>query len=112
MNNLGNNANRQGLGFNSNVQPLKSNKAKPKMFVHSSSYLLSYCDDDFEYLKMHAKSTCHHCNKLGHVSFDCFARYNPKKFIWVVKQQTNNAGSNVWLPIGASCVAGASTSSK
>ena len=61
---------------------------------------------------MHAKSTCHHCNKLGHVSFDCFAKYNPKKFIWVVKQQTNNAGSNVWLPIGASCVAGASSSSK
>ena len=36
-------------------------------------------------LKQHKKSLCHHCNKLGHVSFDCFAFYNPCKFIWIVK---------------------------
>ena len=38
MNNLGNNANRHGLGFNSNVQPLKPKKTNSKMFVRSSSY--------------------------------------------------------------------------
>ena len=70
MNNLGNNANRHGLGFESNAKSSKPKKTNPKTFVRSSRYPLSYCDDDPEYLKTHVKSTCHHCNMLGHVSFD------------------------------------------
>ena len=111
MNNLGNNANRHGLGFDSNAKSVKPKKTNSKSFACSSRYPLSYWDDDSEYVKTHAKSTCHHCNKLGHVSFDCFARYNPKKFFWVVKQQTNNVGSKDWIPKVTSCFAGVPSSS-
>ena len=111
MNNLGNNANRHGLGFDANARSNKPKKTNFTSFARSSNYPLSYWDDDSEYVKTHAKSRCHHCNVLGHVSFDCFARYNPKKFLWVVKQQTNKDGSKNGIPKVASCFASAPSSS-
>ena len=93
------------------VQPLKPKKTNTRRVAKFSSLPLSYCDDDANYVKVHANSLCHHCNHLGHVSYDCFAFYNPSKFMWVVKKKANNCGSKKWLPMGASPFAGASTSS-
>ena len=112
MGNLSNNANRHGLGYKPKVQPLKPKKTNTRKFAKFTHLPSSYCDDDAKYVKTHEKSLCHHCNKLGHVSFDCFAFYNPSEFMWVVKKNANNCGSKKRLPIGASSFAGASTSSK
>ena len=112
MGNLSNNANKHGLGYVPKVQPLKPKKTNTRKFAKFTHLPSSYCDDDANYVKTHAKSLCHHCNHLGHGSFDCFALYNPTKFIWVVKKTANTCGSKKRLPIGASSFAGASTSSK
>ena len=71
--NLSNNANRQGLGYVPKVQPSKPKKTNTRRFAKFTKLPSSYCDDDAKYVETHKKSLCHHCNKLGHVSFDCFA---------------------------------------
>ena len=112
VDNLSNNANRQGLGYVPKIQPLKPKKTYKRTFAKLTKVPSSYFDNDAKYVEQHKKSLCHHCNKIGHVSFDCFAFYNPRKFMWIVKGSANTCGSNERLPMGASIFAGASTSSK
>ena len=109
--NLSNNANRHGLGYVQKVQPLKPKKTNTRKFARSTPLPSSYCDDDASYVKAHKNSLCFHCNHHGHVSFDCYAFYNPKRFMWAVKKSSNSCGSDKRLPIGASLFAGASSSS-
>ena len=110
--NLSNNVNRQCLGYVPKIQPLRPKKTNQRSFAKFTKTPSSYCDDDAKYVETHKKSLCHHCNKIGHVSFDCFAFYNPRKFMWIVKDNANNCGSNKRLPMGASIFAGASSNSQ
>ena len=113
VDNLSNNANRQGLGYVPKViRHLKPKKTNTNKFTKFTKIPSSYCDDDARYVETHKNYVCRHCNKIGHVSFDCFAFYNPRKFMWIVKGSANNNGSKQRLPMGASLFAGASPSSK
>ena len=89
MGNMSNNANKHGLGYMPKVQPLKPKKTNTRKFLKFTHFPSSYCNDDVKYVETHKKSLCHHCNKLGHVSFDCFTFYNPFEFMWVMKNSAN-----------------------
>ena len=70
-------------------------------------------DDTYFFDEPYTKKKCHFCNSVGHLSFDCYARYFPKQFVWRIKKSnvTNISGINKRLPTFASPSAGAGTSS-
>ena len=112
VDNLSNNAKRHGLGYVPKIQPLRPNKTNTRKFAKLAKTPSSYFDNDAKYVEQHKRSLCHHCNKVGHVHFDCFAFYNPHRFMWIVKGSANTCGSNKRLPMNASHCAGASSSSQ
>ena len=114
LDSLGSHQNRQGLGFGKkNV-----NTYKPKeTFQKHARKETMYKDDQYFYdmcfyNNVYTKKTCHHCNVIGHLSFDCLARFYPKSYRWRVKAKTNMHGTNDTLPKVASSFVGASSSSK
>ena len=112
---IGNHSQRQGIGFNSNTskQKRKPTQVFEKRIHNVPSYSVVH-DDTYFFDEPYTKKRCHFCNCVGHLSFDCFARYFPKKFAWRVKKTvlTNTVGINTRLPTFASPSAGASPSSK
>ena len=83
--NLSNNANKHGLGYVPKIQPLRPKNTNQRKFAKftktSSSYL--------------------------HVSFDCYAFYNPRKFMWIVKNNANTCGPNKsyqWVHLLCRCI--------
>ena len=104
---IGNHVNRQGLDLVNNPPNLKRHMLRRMAnFVDSSFYshdvnLHDYYNDDVFYDNVYTKSTCHYCNVKGHFSFDCYACFYPKHFVWVpkVKAHTNTSGSKTWLPM-------------
>ena len=62
----------------------------------------------------YTKKKCHYCNVIGHLSFDCYARYFPKQFVNGKSRNnvTNTSGIDSWLPISASTSSGVGSSSK
>ena len=114
LNGIGNHSHRQGLGFNQkkNVQKGKLNRVYEKRVVNEPRHTHLH-DAIFCFDKSYTKKRCHYCNCVGHLSFDYYARYFPKQFVWKVKKNvTNTCGINSWLPISASSSAGAGSSSK
>ena len=53
VDNLSNNANRQGLGYVPKVQPLKPKKTNTRKFAKLTKVPSSYCDDDVKYVETH-----------------------------------------------------------
>ena len=111
---IGNHSHRQGLGFNpkKNVQKGKPKHVFEKRVVNEPRH--SHLQDDTYFFdEPYTKKRCHFCNCVGHLIFDCYARYFPKQFVWKVKKNvTNTQGINSWLPTSASSSAGAGSSSK
>ena len=70
-------------------------------------------NDTYFFDEPYTKKKCHFCNCVGHLSFDCYACYFPKQFVWKVKKPnvTNISGINERLPTLAPSSAGAGTSS-
>ena len=111
---IGNHSQRQGIGFNSkkNVSKKKPNQIFEKRVVNAPKH--SVVQNDMQFFdEPYTKKKCHFCNCVGHLSFDCYARYFPKQFVWRVKKTTvtNISGINKRLPTFASPSAGAGTSS-
>ena len=111
---IGNHSQRQGIGFNSkkNVPKKKPTQVfvKPVVNVPKPSVVQK---DTYFFDEPYTKKKCHFCNCVGHLSFDCYARYFPTKFVWKVKKSnvTNISGINERLPTFASSSTGASSSS-
>ena len=114
LNSLGSQRNRQGLGFKkTNVQNKKPNETfQKRVFREPKYYHDHYAYDMCFYNEVYTKKTCHHCNVVGHLSFDCLARYYPNTYRWRVKAKTNMHGIDVGLPNVASSFVGAASSSK
>ena len=114
LDSLGQHKNRQGLGFGKTFV----NISKPKETIHKRARKEPIYQDDQFYYDMcfyngvYTKKTCHHCNVVGHFSFDCLARFYPRSFQWRVKNKTNMQGTNISLPNVASSFVGASSGSK
>ena len=114
LDSLGSHQSRQGIGFGKK----KINNFRPNETVYKNVRKEpSYNVDQFYYDMcfsnyVYTKKTCHHCNVVGHLSFDCLARYYPKSFYWRVKAKANMRGTIEKLPKGAPSFVGATSSSK
>ena len=110
-----NHSQRQGLGFRSNtkVQKGKPTQVFEKRITNVPSHSCLH-DDTYFFDEPYTRKRCHFCNCVGHLSFDCYARFFPKQFVWRVKKNnvTNTPGINTRLPTSASSSAGAGVSSK
>ena len=111
---IGNHSQRQGIGFNSkkNVPKKKPTQVFEKRVANAPKHSVVH-NDTYFFDEPYTKKKCHFCNCVGHLSFDCYARYFPKQFVWKVKKSnvTNISGINERLPTFASSSAGASSSS-
>ena len=111
---IGNHSQRQGIGFNSKkiVPKKKPTQVFEKRAVNVPKHSVVQ-NDTYFFDEPYTKKKCHFCNCVGHLSFDCYARYFPKQFVWKVKKPnvTNISGINERLPTLASSSAGAGTSS-
>ena len=114
LNSLGSHKNRQGLGFGKTNVQTRNPKRLFKSVFHKEPkhYHDQFYYDMCFYNEVYTKKTCHHCNVVGHLSFDCLARYYPKSYFWRVKAKTNMHGINDGLPNVASSFVGAASSSK
>ena len=114
LDSLGSHQNRQGLGFGKkNAKHLNPKRWFTKMFarnqcMNDDQYYYDMCF----YNSVYTKKTCHHCNVVGHLSFDCLARFYPKSYRWRVKAKANMHGTIEKLPKVASSFVGAASSSK
>ena len=114
LDDIGNHSQRQGIGYNSKKNVLK--KKPTQIFVKPVANVSKYSnlqDDTYFFDEPYTKKRCHFCNCVGHLSFDCYARYFPTKFVWKVKNSfvTNISGINTRSSTLASSSAGAGTSS-
>ena len=108
---LSKNSNGQGLGFQSSIFQTNPKKAKVNKFVNFLSNPSTFYNSDVECLNAKTNVYCHYCTQRGHVSHDCLAKLYPRKFSWIPKICANMCGTKVWLPVGVSFSAGASTNS-
>ena len=111
---IGNHSQKQGIGFNSNKNVHK--KKPTQVFVKPVANVPKHSvvkKDTYFFDEPYTKKKCHFCNCVGHLSFDCYARYFPTKFVWKVKKSNviNTSGINERLSTLASSSAGAGTSS-
>ena len=84
---IGNHSQRQGIGFNSkkNVPKKKPNQVFEKRVVNAPKH--SVVQNDMQFFdEPYTKKKCHFCNCVGHLSFDCYARFFPKQYEWRVKK--------------------------
>ena len=76
--------------------------------------ILLCMNDTYFFDEPYTKKKCHFCNCVGHLSFDCYARYFPKNLFGELRKNvlTNTAGINTTVTNFASPSAGAGPSSK